>query len=228
MCLPGRLPESVRFASLLSYVPRYRWRDIGHAGGRPSELKMGYEYMIALKQGRTQPGGLLPIYDSVAKWCADHGLFSDFFSKETVVVPVPGSLLTRPNTLWVPMLLAKALVGQGLGYSVAACLSRAVHVPKSAYSKPEDRATPIQHYKSMRIKLALTDPESVLLVDDMVTRGSTFLGAAYRIAESYPNARIRAFAAMRTVSDTIKFNGVMDPRDGIITILDDDHPQRTP
>lgn len=69
----------------------------------------------------------------------------------------------------------------------------------------------------MKVERMVTDPESILLVDDLVTRGSTFLGAAYRIAESYPNARIKAFAAMRTVSNLDEFKGVGDWREGIIT-----------
>lgn len=216
MCLPSRL-ESVRFASLLSYVPEYRWRHVGSVDERLDELRAGREYMISLKRGHTQPGGLLPIYDSIAKWCADLGLFPDFFSKGTTVVPVPSSLLTRPGTLWVPMLLAEALVGQGLGASVAACLHRTAPVPKSTHSRPKDRATPAQHYKSMRVRQMITEPESILLVDDLVTRGSTFLGAACRMAESYPNARIKAFAAMRTVSNLDEFVGVGDWREGTIT-----------
>lgn len=207
----------MRFASLLSYVPEYRWRYIGSDDERLDDLKTGREYMIALKRGHIQPGGLLPIYDSVARWCAEHRLFRDFFSKRTTIVPVPGSSLAQPGTLWGPMLLAEALVEQGLGSSVAVCLSRTTPVPKSSRSRPEDRAMPVRHYESMKVGRMVTDPESILLVDDLVTRGSTFLGAAYRIAESYPNARIRAFAAMRMVSNLDEFTGVGDWREGTIT-----------
>lgn len=213
----NKLPESVRFASLLSYVPESRWRGLALSQERLDELKAGREYVLALKRDYNQPNGLLSIYDSIAKWCADYNLFSDFFSNDATLVPVPGSTLTKPDTLWTPRLLAEALVRQGLGSSVATCLSRVVPVPKSAFSKPEDRATPTQHCESMEVERMLMVPKNILLVDDLVTKGSTFLGAACRIAELYPNTRIKAFAAMRTVSQERDFVRIMEPCEGTIT-----------
>ena len=53
---------------MLSYVPKYRWYNIELVDALPVNLNMAYEYMISLKQGLIQPGGLLYIYDSVAKY----------------------------------------------------------------------------------------------------------------------------------------------------------------
>ena len=226
MCLPSRLPESIKFASLLSCVPKSRWRNLDPKRLSP-ELEAAYDYTIALKQDRIQPGGPLHIYDSVASWCVDYDLFRDFFSSTTVLVPVPGSSMTHPDTLWVAKLLSGALVKHGLGSSVCVCLSRRVSVAKSAFSKPQDRPTPARHCETMVVANMVAEPTDILLIDDVVTRGATFLGAACRIAQRYPNANIKAFAAMRTVGNRHEFMKVLDPRTGNITPTADGHYRRT-
>ena len=228
MCSYNPQPSVIRYASLLSYVPERWWLDRGLTEERRRVFKMGREYMLALKRDSNQPNGLLPICDSVAKWCADYSLFPDFFSKKTILVPVPGSTLTRPDTLWVPQILADALVKYGLGEATATCLSRVKPVPKSATSRPEDRATPNQHYETMEVRGMLTEPKNILLVDDLVTRGATLLGAAWKIAKLYPNSRIKAFVAMRTVSNGNEFVSIMDPRKGTITPTADGRSRRRP
>ena len=184
--------------------------------------------MLALKRGYNQPPGPLSIYDDIAKWCADHGLFADFLSNDAVLVPVPGSALTKPGTLWTSRLLADALIRQGLGSSVATCLSRVASVPKPAFGKPEDGATPIRHCESMRVERMLVAPKNILLVDDLVANGSTFLGAACRIAELYPSTRVKAFAAMRTISQERDFARIMEPCEGTIAPTRDGHSRRSP
>ena len=174
-CLSEKTLESIRFASLLSYVPEFRWRDIDLPQRLFDELKTGREYMLSLKRGCNLPDGSLSIYDSVAKWCADCNLFPDFFSKETILVPVPNSALARPDTLWAPRLLAEALTRQGLGSGMATCLSRMVPVPSSALSRSEDGATPAEHHDSVRVQRMLADPRNILLVDVLVTSGSTLI-----------------------------------------------------
>jgi len=46
----------------------------------------------------------------------------------------------------------------------------------------------------------LMAPASIVLIDDILTRGHTFLGAAWRLHEAFPETKIVAFAAMRTIS----------------------------
>ena len=226
VCLSNKSPESIRFASLLSYTPKSRWDDLNMPQELLDELKTGHAYMLALKRNCNQPNGSSSIYDSIAKWCSDRDLFPDFFSKETILVPVPGSTLTKPDTLWVPKLLAEALTKHGLGSDVVTCLSRISPIPKSAHSKPEDRATPSKHTASMNIERMITDPKSVLLIDDLVTKGSTFLGATWKMTEMYPDASIKAFAAMGTVSNINDFTKVMNPQEGTIRITETGHSQR--
>jgi phosphoribosylpyrophosphate synthetase len=58
----------------------------------------------------------------------------------------------------------------------------------------------------------------ILLIDDIVTRGATFLGAANRLIDALPHAHIRAFAIMRTISEPSAFVHIRDPRIGTIQL----------
>ena len=84
--------------------------------------------------------------------------------------------------------------------------------------RPADqRPTAYEQYRTMGVTSMLTEPKEILLVDDVVTRGATFLGAASRLAEACPRAHIKAFAAMRTVSNENELHNIIDPRKGNIT-----------
>lgn len=62
------------------------------------------------------------------------------------------------------------------------------------------------------------EPPCILLIDDVITRGTAFLAAYYKIHSAYPDAEIKAFAAMRAVLSPGEddFRGVIDPYFGII------------
>lgn len=66
------------------------------------------------------------------------------------------------------------------------------------------------------------EPDEILLVDDVITRGATLLGAANRLAEAYPKAHIRAFAAMRTISPPNVFASTHNPVIGTIELVVND------
>ena len=63
----------------------------------------------------------------------------------------------------------------------------------------DERPTAGQHFDSMSIDGTVTD-EPVALVDDVVTRGATMLGAASRLQAGSPRLEIFGFSAARTVS----------------------------
>jgi phosphoribosylpyrophosphate synthetase len=90
-------------------------------------------------------------------------------------------------------------------------LERIKPVPKSSMVPPELRPPPTDHYESMKVKKHELPSQKLLLVDDIITRGHTFLGAAWRLQEAFPRAEIIAFAAMRTVSNEFEFRGLIDP-----------------
>ncbi len=148
--------------------------------------------------------------------------FVSFLTRESVLVPVPSSSLMKPDTLWVPDRIASAMVRSGIGREVVRCLSRGVAVPKSATSDAPDRPKPLRHFETMAIQEQISQPpEDILLVDDVVTRGATMWGAANRLTEAYPSARIRGFAAVRTISNPSEFEDLYRPVMGTIEFRPD-------
>ena len=137
--------------------------------------------------------------------------FAKFFEVKPVLVPMPSSSLTKANTLWVPQNLATALVKNGLGEKVSSCLQRTKALQKSHLSTPANRTKAQGHYDSMSVQKELSDPAEILLIDDIITRGSTSIGAASRLADAYPNANIRVLVVMKTITDPKKFKKINDP-----------------
>lgn len=142
--------------------------------------------------------------------------FGQFFQPNTILVPVPKSSLMQPGTLWVPKRIANALVAVGIGRQVSDCLIRAEPVAKAASCSSSQRPTVEQHYESTTAQGTLSSPDEIVLVDDVVTRGATLLGCANRLADAFPECRIRAFAAMRTISNSDEFENVYSPCNGTI------------
>ena len=154
--------------------------------------------------------------------------FATFFRPNTILVPTPKSSLMRPGTLWVPERIASALTKIGFGNKVLSCLTRTKSVPKAASSIAKDRPKAINHYKSMSVTGILSKPDEIILVDDVVTRGATLLDAANRLADAFPETPIRAFAAMRTISNPEEFNELYDPCVGTIDLRESGDTLRRP
>jgi phosphoribosylpyrophosphate synthetase len=70
------------------------------------------------------------------------------------------------------------------------------------------------------------EPKEILLVDDVVTRGATIVGAANKLHDAFPGARIRAFAAMRTISPPQTFSQIVCPCVGKIMLNGQDTRRR--
>jgi adenine/guanine phosphoribosyltransferase-like PRPP-binding protein len=70
----------------------------------------------------------------------------------------------------------------------------------------------------MEVQKTLSEPSNILLVDDIITRGATLLGAASRLAEAFPKAKICAFAVIRAITDEEDFEEEYCPRVGTIIL----------
>jgi hypothetical protein len=189
------LPE-LQYGALMSYASH----------GDSPEIRHSKEIMLRLKNdGFVQSPPTPPIL--MSQWVAQTIQrnrkilpFASFFQPNAFLVPTPRSSLMREGTLWIPHRLATALVQCGLGKEVAEILKRVRPVPKSAWSTPEKRPLPRDHYESMEVQKPLSEPSNILLIDDIVTRGATLLGSASRVAEVFPSAQICAFAVMRAIT----------------------------
>jgi hypothetical protein len=151
---------------------------------------------------------------------------ADVFDGGPLLVPMPRSGLVKPNSTWGPLKIAEALVAGGLGSRVVPILTRQRPVLKAATAPKGQRPTPAIHYHSFGVSLPVERPTKIVLVDDVVTRGATFAGAAARLAEIWPTIQIDAFAIARTgrlVTD------VVEPCTGrIVATRDGSSSTRTP
>lgn len=146
--------------------------------------------------------------------------FRDWFGQDVVLVPAPRSARLVQGGLWVPERLARAMVGSRIGGEVSTCLERTIAVPKAAFASGQERPTADRHFETIAVRRELGQFRRVVIVDDVVTRGATLLGAAGRLREAYPGIDVRGFAAIRTVSDPNEFRAVVEPVAGHIEFRD--------
>ncbi|HZW85689.1 MAG TPA: phosphoribosyltransferase family protein, partial [Nitrososphaerales archaeon] len=82
----------------------------------------------------------------------------------------------------------------------------------AATSTSGNRPTAALQRESQEVqKMLSSEPESIVLVDDVVTSGATMVGSAQLLKAVYPNARIVGFAAIRTVSLSQNFKKIEEP-----------------
>lgn len=202
----------VEFGSLLTYAPR----------GTSKKANEARTVMTYLKNDKVTKSEI-PTSEYLAREMKKEITkfpFNDYFNSNAILIPTPKSSLLKAGTLWVPERLTKELVKVGLGKSSESCLERVKAVSRSSGQRiGVNRPKAFQHYESMQVKKLLFEPEEIVLVDDVITRGSTIMGGVNRLAEAFPKAKIRAFAMMRVMSDPDDFIDVEDPCVGSITMI---------
>lgn len=181
---------------------RYRVHYAYHAKAAGDAAERGRTVRDWLKRGR-RPDAVIARMSEV---CAARGVdLTEYLGSHVTLVPVPGHALRRDDALWPALELCRALVAAGYGHSVEPLLERSRAVPKSALIRSAaDRPSPTEHLESLHVTERLLDAETLTLVDDVVTRGSTFLGCAMALRSAYPAVDVRAFAFLRqrrTVDD---------------------------
>lgn len=203
------------YGALWSYSPY---------GNSPEELlSKSYRYAVKNDEVATLSGKELPMSEVIAQTILESKttlIFKSLFEGNPVLVPVTRSSLMKPNMIWVPHRIASALQRRGLG-SVSLSLTRTYPV---GY-----KASAAEHHDSQKVvQELLREPESIVLVDDFVTRGATLVGSALRLREAYPNVRIAAFAAIRTETLSKNFKRINDPVFDKITLYPSGKTHREP
>ncbi|PIE24671.1 MAG: hypothetical protein CSA62_02230 [Planctomycetota bacterium] len=147
-------------------------------------------------------------------------LLDKFFPDECIVVPMPSSAkrMEGKEQHWGALELCKRAVAKGLAADCEELLERTETVPKSHLQKSKDRVSAENHYKTMRAtKGCLGVKRSFTIVDDVITRGATLIGAAARLREAFPQATVRGFAFARTLIRRC-VERLPDPLDGHVVI----------
>ena len=144
-------------------------------------------------------------------------ILEGFLDPQAVLVPMPRSGLQQRGQMWPALRIAEALMAHGFGSRVAPLVVRTQSVRRSSASLGPSRLWPDQHYDSMEVQPMIGEvPSLLLLVDDVVTRGATLLGAAGRLADAFPGADLRGFAVVRTIKPGEALKRIIDPRVGDI------------
>lgn len=149
-----------------------------------------------------------------------------FFRSDDVLVPVPRSAPKAAGS-WAAAELARALVQEGVGGSTWPGLQRISAVCKSATAAKGRRPSVARHFDSFRLEPLEIRPASVVIIDDVVTKGRTLLAAAARLREALPDTQIRAFALLRTMRLSSGIRALLEPCRGEIRWVDGD-ARRTP
>ena len=150
-------------------------------------------------------------------------ILAEFFEPSDVLIPIPANQPGGPRKA-LSGRLADALVAQGLAASAWSGLHRVRAVPKSATAAPGRRPSVLTHYQSLGVATGDSAPAqgSLLLIDDVVTKGRTLFAAAMRLRETFPDARIRAFALVRTLGFVHDLKRLLEPCVGRIDWRDGD------
>lgn len=208
---------TIEFGSLLSYAP---WGNLeNHMKSKTMKTILKNDLFVDSKSGKVLMSEF--VADEIKKNMQSLP-FAGLFNVNPILIPVPPSSLLTKDSLWVPQRIAKALVQRGLGKSLVECVKLVKPLRKSSKSAPENRPKASEHYDSVEVENILSKPSEILLVDDIVTRGATLIGIANKLADVFPNAHIRGFAAMRTMSDPNRFVKINDPCIGIIQLIGDE------
>ncbi|HZI06405.1 MAG TPA: phosphoribosyltransferase, partial [Archangium sp.] len=102
--------------------------------------------------------------------------------------------------LWPAYKLALALFQARLGAKVAPVLRRVKAVKKSNQSKADERTTVDEHIDSLKATVAsLADVPRVLLIDDVLTRGSQMIGAMQVLRHAGYEGEIVGFTSAYTI-----------------------------
>ncbi len=108
-------------------------------------------------------------------------------------------------------------MAQGLAAKILPILQRARSVQKSATAGSGQRPGPVAHYDSVAVAgRILFAPKVITLVDDGITRGSSFVGLIPRLQETFPGIEIGCFALVRTISSG-EIEKILDPIEGSIS-----------
>lgn len=160
--------EQIEYGSLLSYSPR----------GDSREMQRSRQVMTFVKNDSYVDEPRILMSEWIARTMEQNKAilpFGSLFPTNTILVPVPRSSLMQLDSLWVPQRIANALVKKGFGAKVVPCLKRSKVIRKAATSPPEKRPSVTEHYNTIEAQGTLSPPDQILLVDDIVTRGATFL-----------------------------------------------------
>ncbi len=152
----------------------------------------------------------------------------ELFDSSTALVPMPRSHPLNPGDLWPAFEFCKALLRAGYPGRLAPLLERVAVVQKAATANPGMRPGPNDHRRTIRAVTGEIPPARIVVVDDFITRGASFVGVHPVLREAFPDAQLHMFAVVRTRSGE-EVQDIIFPVEGKITYrADSGYLQRNP
>ena len=202
------LVSEVPFGSLLVYSPRGLTEPSVRSRRVVGNIKTGHVPTLELAMER------------LLEHAASSGL-DQLLGSGCALVPMPRSAPLLAGALWPGRLIADHLAAAGFGAGVHELLHRTEVVQKSATAPPGERPNARQHFETMTAEASLLHPERITLVDDIVTKGNTCLGAASALKDAFPQAEVQVFALVRTLGLQPEIERVLEPCVGTVTAKGD-------
>lgn len=224
--------SELAFGALLAYSPNGAPRD---EPGRSSR-----SYVAALKNDSVYRGE--PAVELAVRRLREERPASllSMFGERVVLVPAPRSAPfpsrdldvplrgTTQDFLWVPRRICEALVERGLAATWQPLLVRRQRVPRSSAVQAADRPLPQMHFDSLSLADQLPHGSRLVIVDDIVTRGSTLLACASRLQHAFPDVQVEGFALVRSISNPQEFKEILEPVRGTIRLREKGDTIRRP
>lgn len=204
-----RFPSEIPFASLLVYSV---------SGSSDLSTLSRTRVRDPLKSGDKKT--LRRVAERVEEYVEELG---DSFGPDVGLVPMPRSSPIRQEDLWPSRLICEILFQQGLAGSIHECVTRTREVTKAALTTGPRRVR--THLGSLQAQLPVDLPDRVVLVDDVVTSGSTLYAAARLLGQP---GRVRAFAVLRSMG-SLEVESILAPCIGTIRYVEgEDRTERRP
>jgi hypothetical protein len=126
-----------------------------------------------------------------------------FFEGEITLVPIPSSSLIKEGTLRPPLEICNLLYKVRPNLEIIDCLKREKAIRKSSLGfKKRDRASVQEHLNSISLSDIFITTNKILLVDDVLTTGTTVISCAKIIKDRYPDSEIAIFSFLRPTKES--------------------------
>jgi uracil phosphoribosyltransferase len=121
-----------------------------------------------------------------------------FFEGEITMVPIPSSSLKQEETLKPPLEICKLLYNARPNLQTADCLKRHKSIKKSSLGfTKSDRPSVQDHLDSINLNDIFISTNKILIVDDVLTTGTTAMACAKIVKSRYPESKIAVFSFLR-------------------------------
>jgi hypothetical protein len=213
-------PSSLPFTSFLQYSPK----GLGGKGNDSkfvrSAIKSDGMISSSGPEGKIlQVNAIDRAVELIPKLIEEYPFLTKCFGPDVTLIPIPrSSPLAAKDALWPTHRICRALCAKGLAGDISTLLERHTPVQKSAFAQPGQRPSPQAHFDSTKIGqvVAMLAGKRITLVDDFITRGSTFIGMFPHVEATFPGFQINCFALVRTES-YMAIEKIVAPVEGTIT-----------